>query len=406
MQSLQSLFAAVKQRFVLGGNEQHALSNESKDVAVQVQLVAPQDGTPSSSGSGDTEAATSAAAATAAVDDAPRALRQRLHSHVSPLDKDDVLDVVFNYVGLGDFLYTGAVCRRWRGRCIKLCYEKAAKGQTEKLRSSYRSTLVTAARLQLALDSGLKMTKLQQHKYMFAVSVTKHSLDPICVLSLAKLYDMAWCTEQTSAAADMNTPQLLQWLHKCQCPWNVESVTATAVFSDNVEMLEFISSADGVGWANLKATMKLTDLLWCAGRLQTLRAADWLHADGVQWPNNLYNIVCHKYTLSVNTYLSHCWPLRTVKWAMSRGCTWGAWQCSKLAADNYYCACKNADHSDAAQFHTGCDVHQAQQLFAWAHENGCPCTCEADAAAAVAAAAVAAMHAALAAAAVEAEVAV
>jgi septum formation topological specificity factor MinE len=185
---LQTLFAAVKQQCTLGASLQRALS---KDVAVQVQL-SPQEGTPSS-GTADATAATLAAAAAtlAASVIEPGSLQQRVHSYVSFLDKD-VLDVVFSYVGLGDFLYTGAVCRRWRGRYIKLCYENAAEGQTEKLRTSYRSPLITAARLQLALDSGLKMTELQQHKRKFALAVATHLLDPISVLSLAKLYDMAW----------------------------------------------------------------------------------------------------------------------------------------------------------------------------------------------------------------------
>jgi hypothetical protein len=34
----------------------------------------------------------------------------------SPLADDQILDTVFSYVGIGDYIYTGAVSRRWNGR--------------------------------------------------------------------------------------------------------------------------------------------------------------------------------------------------------------------------------------------------------------------------------------------------
>jgi hypothetical protein len=42
--------------------------------------------------------------------------------HKPPFDKDAVLNKLFSYVGAGDYLCTGAVNRKWRGRYIKLCY--------------------------------------------------------------------------------------------------------------------------------------------------------------------------------------------------------------------------------------------------------------------------------------------
>jgi hypothetical protein len=152
--------------------------------------------------------------------------------------------------------------------------------------------------------------------------------------------------ELTTEAAEMNTPQLLQWLRKCQCPWNVESIVVAAVACDNVEMLQYVRSTDSTAWANMKTNMTTAGLLWYAGILQALEAADWLHADGTQWPNSLYRIICNEHTLSVNKYCSDCWPLRTVQWAMSRGCTWGTWQCSELAAENFCCSCKHGIHID------------------------------------------------------------
>jgi hypothetical protein len=39
----------------------------------------------------------------------------------SPLDRDDVLTDVFSFVGGGDHLYTGGVCRKRRGRYMQCC---------------------------------------------------------------------------------------------------------------------------------------------------------------------------------------------------------------------------------------------------------------------------------------------
>jgi hypothetical protein len=64
---------------------------------------------------------------------------------VCPLDKDEILDAVFGYVGLGEYYYVAGVSRRWRGRYIKLCYSNADDDDDEKLWTAYDSTIVTAA---------------------------------------------------------------------------------------------------------------------------------------------------------------------------------------------------------------------------------------------------------------------
>jgi hypothetical protein len=45
---------------------------------------------------------------------------------VSPLDKDVILDTVFSYVGIKDYIYAAGVSRHWRVRYLKLCYSAAA----------------------------------------------------------------------------------------------------------------------------------------------------------------------------------------------------------------------------------------------------------------------------------------
>jgi hypothetical protein len=48
--------------------------------------------------------------------------RARIAADPAPaLERDEVLDGVLEYVGIGDYICSGAVNRRWKGRYIKLC---------------------------------------------------------------------------------------------------------------------------------------------------------------------------------------------------------------------------------------------------------------------------------------------
>ena len=74
----------------------------------------------------------------------------------SALDSDELLDLVFEYVGVGEYLYAAGVSRRWRARYMNLCYYRWAEEDEEgPLWTSYTRAIITAARLQLALDSDL-----------------------------------------------------------------------------------------------------------------------------------------------------------------------------------------------------------------------------------------------------------
>jgi hypothetical protein len=134
-----------------------------------------------------------------------------------------VLDHVFSFVGSREYLYTAAVCRRWQGRYITLCYKKAA-GKAEKLQTSYRSTVMSASGLQLAIQSGLDLADIFADEWEFATDVVVYSIDPIAVLAVAKLYDLQWTPDLCRKAAMTNKLDLLRWLHLHKCPWNLERV--------------------------------------------------------------------------------------------------------------------------------------------------------------------------------------
>jgi hypothetical protein len=241
------------------------------------------------------------------------------------LERDDMLDLVFDYVGAGEYYYVAGVSRRWRGRYLKLCYNAAANKEAHKLCTSYSSALVTANRLQLALRAGLKMAQLREYED-FSHDVVYSSLEPIAVLTLAKTYDMPWPVELCTDAAYSEDVELLKWLHERQCPWNESAVLAETARNDAVEMLKWLQSVTEPWSQAVKDS-----ILWDAGWLDALDAVKWLTAAGAQWPSSFYGTGTDDYGTVVNT----CWSARCVQWALAQGCDWGKWKCLKLAAKRY-----------------------------------------------------------------------
>jgi hypothetical protein len=45
----------------------------------------------------------------------PKRLAADALESTCPLDKDQLLDEVFSYVGAFEYIYVGGVCRRWKG---------------------------------------------------------------------------------------------------------------------------------------------------------------------------------------------------------------------------------------------------------------------------------------------------
>jgi hypothetical protein len=267
----------------------------------------------------------------------------------SPLDDDELLDTVFSFVGIGDYIYTGAVSRRWKGRYIKLCHNKAKEGK-DRLTSAHKSAFFTAARLQLALKSSLKISALQSN-HNLSEYVARHSVEPIAVLTLVRVRGLQWPKLRMGSLSQ--EPALLQWLHECGCPWDEAAVCKDAARSGRVDVLMWLQQVTA-SWADELKRTKLFEASW----QNMWEAAKWLRQQGADWPSSFYG------TVVVGRDKGQvCWTAPIVKWALDNGCTWGEWQCNQLQADLY-----------ATEYRKW----QAINLFAWAHKNGCPCTCTAD----------------------------
>jgi hypothetical protein len=244
--------------------------------------------------------------------------RQRVHNSsssfevASPLDKDEILDHVFRYVGGGDHLYVGGVSRRWRGRYMQYCAEVSSSKRVKKLLTGQRNVLISASRLQLALSSGL--------------AVAGWTFDPwSCDAEL----------ECTRSLEPQQVLTLLQWLHSSSCPWGENSVLMNASRGGSVAMLEWLQTVTAPWSADSK-----TRMLTRAASTSSLAAAKWLRAQGAEWPSKSGKSEGHR---------SPRWSLAAVQWAIASGSGW------------LDCHCE--------------DFKYAADVLNWAHANGCPCTC-------------------------------
>jgi hypothetical protein len=220
--------------------------------------------------------------------------------------------------------------------------------------------MMTADRLQLALDNGLTMEQLTQNQLILAIAVMNSS-EPIAVLTLAKVLGLQWVDYFTDFAADEQKYELLQWLRKCGCPWNLDVIAEDALDRSDLEHMKQLRAVTGPWAVHL-----LSAKLWYAGVENELDIVKWLREQGAEWPTN-FNCI----NIAPNR---HCWSLQCVQWALANGSTWLGWRCQDLASQNYSCSSDDAEHvDDTCDPH--CDRKYAAELFEWAHENGCPCTC-------------------------------
>jgi hypothetical protein len=248
--------------------------------------------------------------------------RARLTDDIIPvLARNEVLDTVFSFVGIGDYYYVAGVCRNWRGRYLTFCH-KTPERWTGAMRPPYTSCsniVATAARLQLALDNGLPIELLDTANWNVVVSLTTRPSEPTEVLTLARLYGLQWNNLLTQCAAQCKQYELLRWLRKCGCSWDLVVILDEIVdTSDDLDHLKQLRAITGPWPAEHLATM-----LCYAGRhddADALDTAKWLREQGAAWPKSFYD--SHQ-----DAGRSSCWCAINVHWALTNGSTWLMWRC-------------------------------------------------------------------------------
>jgi hypothetical protein len=280
-----------------------------------------------------------------------RARSQTTSMHA--LDRDEILDEIFSYVGRKEWLYAGGACRRWRGRYLSMCYKARTDKDEHLYQTGHRSSFVTAARFSMALESGLELPDEDEAGDFFD-DLPKLSQQPIEVLTLARVHGAAWHEDMCRDAAYYGNLELLRWLYKSGCPWSALIVATNAVRNKkrrNTHTLPWLfSTVDH--WSQADKN----ELLFEAGVMQDIAALELVLEQGAEWPSSYIG----EQDVSEGTVRA-CWQREAVAWARSRGSPSGAWRCQELSAELY-----------TGHFRQHC----AKRLFKWAHQHGCPCTCE------------------------------
>eukprot|EP00953_Heterococcus_sp_UTEX-ZZ885_P012065 6937-Heterococcus_DN1.PRE.5 len=324
LQSLQAHLVALQQQLA-----QHAQQSTDRHAALQQrfdQLVASQP-------------QQTAAAAVHHMHQEQSAKRAHTSCDgTAALCKNVILDTVFSFVGIKDYIYAAGVSRQWRVRYLKLCYSKAARAdKADKLRTSFRNTATTAVRLQVAFDSGLTVADLQLKPGASALALVYYSFEPIAVLTLARVYGLQWTDDYTRSAEARNDAQLLRWLLQCGCPYEAAVMYDWAQQYGNLDMLKCCDAKEPL------SSSVTTKTLLIAGMRDHLHILEWLRGVGAAWPGHWLTVA-----IGLAGTVNNC--VKSFRTA--------------------------AEHNDAECTVAWCHKRNATALFAWAHEHGCPCTCD------------------------------
>jgi hypothetical protein len=255
----------------------------------------------------------------------------------SPLDDNEIFGAVLSYVGFGEYFYVSGVCRKWRGRYISFCHAHAPAAEKHKLRTLREAVIVTAARLQLALNNGARLTVLDvsdrvgSRRTRSARTIVSKSLEPIAVLSLLRVYGYEWEDCLYAEAAKKGSLELIKWLHQVQCPapppGNIALACCTYTTPAAASILQWLHSLqpDWFAHSNDNSIISQTWLLQVAGMHSNWAVMQWLRCDlKAEWPD-VDDIICDE---DEHTVVPR-WDVEAVIWALDNGLEF-EFECSKL----------------------------------------------------------------------------
>eukprot|EP00953_Heterococcus_sp_UTEX-ZZ885_P003350 2338-Heterococcus_DN1.PRE.5 len=243
---------------------------------------------------------------------------------VSALDKDEILDQVFSYVGGGDHLYVAGVSRRWRGSYMQHCAQTTTSAQDTKCVTRCRSIIMSESRLQHAKFNEFVVADLDITKSRHAAMICEYSLEPERVVAALRLRGAPWDSMSCRYAAFSGRLSILQWLHRKECQWDEYNVLLNASRGGSVPMIVWLKSVTEP-WS--KGT--LVSMLIEAASCDKLAAAQWLRANGAAWPTKFAS----EYTTNAKTS-KQCWSLSVLQWAIASSSGWLNWKCDEYDANN------------------------------------------------------------------------
>jgi hypothetical protein len=161
---------------------------------------------------------------------------------LNPLHDDQTIQTIFEFMGKKEYLYVAGISRHMRGKYMQLCYNSNADDDTHKLRTSFKSAVVTAARLQLAFESKLTISALQADERRCEEDIFDAGPQTWQVLRVVRLHGLRWTSAMPALAAVRGHWQLLHWLRMYGCPWDLELILRNAVRGNCVQTLRWLKA--------------------------------------------------------------------------------------------------------------------------------------------------------------------
>jgi hypothetical protein len=180
------------------------------------------------------------------------------------------------------------------------------------------------------------------------------SVEPVAVLTLARVHGLQWSDELCKIAAAQNKLMLLQWLRSSGCCWEDRWVTRFAMRTGSSPLLEWLHTVTESHWWSGEHGQTLLHLAAC---FENVSAVKWLREHAVEWPDSYVQHLRRRHV---------CWLLEAVQFALRRGAGWLNWSCQSF--------------SPSDKFSNNYMKENAVELFEWAHGDGAsqygsPCTC-------------------------------
>jgi hypothetical protein len=199
----------------------------------------------------DLDAVTAALAGYADAGSAAANTQQQQQQQPVALNKDDILDAIFQSVGPGEYYYIAAVCRKWRGRYLQLgsTDDAAAAQRAHKTVTARQAAIASVPRLKLAFAAGATVQQLQQpytvrgRTAFFARDLANHCSDAIAVYTELRVRGLQWSPEMSTYAAKAGRVDKLDWLTYVGCPLAIKHVlqaACSAAAVDPVAVLQWV----------------------------------------------------------------------------------------------------------------------------------------------------------------------
>lgn len=128
------------------------------------------------------------------------------------------------------------------------------------------------------------------------------------VVQYLRQQEQAWGYRSFELAATCGHLDILEWMHEAGCPWDGDlSMCRAAAKSGDIGTIAYTlqHSVGEVSQAEL-----LQSTLNQAGCSKKFEAAQWLRAQGAEWPDHLTSAIKNE-----------CWPSDMIAWAKSEGYT-------------------------------------------------------------------------------------